>query len=74
MSAKMKRRRRHDRRKRILTHRCENALFFARGTFPASARAFATCSCGARAFSRGDDPGFHADFYDQHSYCDAEAV
>lgn len=70
MTAKMKRRRRHDRRKRILTHRRENALFFARGTFPASAIAGASCQCGARAFSRGEDPEFHDDFYTEHSYCD----
>lgn len=77
MSAKMRRRRRHDRRKRILTQRREDALFFAHGTFPASARSCAMCSCGARAFSRGDDHRFREDFHDRHAYCheydDAEA-
>lgn len=67
----MRRRRRHDRRKRILTERRENALFFAHGTFPASARSCATCSCGARAFSRGDDHRFHDEFHAAHAYCDA---
>lgn len=69
MSTKMRRRRRHDRRKRILTQRREDALFFAHGTFPASARSCAMCSCGARAFSRGDDHRFHEDFHDRHAYC-----
>ena len=69
MSAKMKRRGRQARRKRILAHRRENALFFAHGTIPASSRAFAMCSCGAAAFSRGDDPRFHEDFRDAHAYC-----
>lgn len=69
MSAKMQRRRRHDRRKRILTHRREDALFFARGTFPASSKAFAMCSCGARAFSRDGDLG---DFDERHAYCGAD--
>ena len=69
----MKRRRRHDRRKRIATERREDALFFARGTFPASARSFAMCSCGARAFSRlgGDDL---SDFDAAHDYCDSAAA
>ncbi|MCA0379790.1 MAG: hypothetical protein LCH36_10215 [Actinobacteria bacterium] len=70
MSAKMKRRRRHDRRKLILTHRRENALFFARGTIPASADRYTSCGCGAAAFSRGSDPDFFTDFSDQHSYCE----
>ncbi len=69
MSAKMKRRRRHDRRKRVLIQRREDALFFAHGTFPASAVAGAACPCGARAFSRGGEPDFQDDFYDMHSYC-----
>lgn len=70
MSAKMKRRRRHDRRKRIMTYRLENALFWARGTIPASAVAFASCSCGGSSFSRVVDPEFHADFEARHGYCD----
>jgi hypothetical protein len=69
MSAKMKRRRRHDRLKRVLTHRREDMLFFARGTFPASARSCAMCSCGARAFSR-DGNGDLDDFDEAHTYCD----
>jgi hypothetical protein len=69
MSAKMKRRRRHARRKRILTYRRENALFFARGTIPASARSFAQCSCGSRAFSR-DVADSLDDFLDAHAHCD----
>ena len=70
MSAKMRRRRRHDRRKRILTQRAEDRTFFATGRFPASATSFATCFCGARAFSRGGEPTFHEMFYEEHSYCD----
>lgn len=67
----MKRRRRHDRRKRILTERREDALFFARGTFPASARSCAMCPCGARAFSRVG--GGDLDDFDQaHAYCDEQ--
>ena len=74
MSAKMKRRRRHDRRKRILTERREDALFFSRGVFPASARSFSTCSCGALAFSRDEGDALD-DFYEAHSYCnDFEGV
>lgn len=69
MSAKMKRRRRHARRKRILTYRREDALFFARGTFPASARSFSQCSCGSRAFSR-ESPDDLDDFREAHAYCD----
>lgn len=72
MSAKMKRRRRHDRRKRILTQRREDALFFGRGVFPASAVACAVCHCGARAFSR-DAHDDLADFNDAHSYCEYAA-
>lgn len=78
MTAKMRRRRRHDRRKRILVERREEALFFAHGTFPASAVSRAVCSCGARAFSRGGEDRFHEEFDEQHSYCSefdyAEAV
>lgn len=69
MSKKMKQRRRHDRRKRILTQRRENAMFFSRGTIPASASMYASCVCGAAAFSRGEDREFHADFDAAHSYC-----
>lgn len=69
MSAKMKRRRRHDRLKRVRTHRREDRLFFTRGTFPASARCCAVCSCGARAFSRVGG-GDLDDFYGAHAYCD----
>lgn len=68
-SSKMRRRRRHDRRKRVLTHRREDALFFGRGTCPASAVSFAICSCGARAFSRGGS-GRLDDFDALHAYCD----
>jgi hypothetical protein len=72
MSAKMKRRRRHDRLKRILTHRREDMLFFAHGTFPASARSFSVCSCGSRAFSR-DGRNDLQDWDEAHAYCDTEA-
>ena len=68
MSAKMKRRRRQARLKRVRTENRENMLFFGRGTFPASAHSLATCPCGARAFSR--DPRDRLDdFYDAHAYC-----
>lgn len=71
MSAKMKRRRRHDRLKRILTERREDAAFYSRGTFPASAHVIAMCPCGARAFSRDEhDHQFLDEFYDAHAYCD----
>lgn len=70
----MRRRRRHDRRKRVLTHRREDALFFARGTFPASARAMSVCVCGARAFSRDAHGSFLDEFNDQHGYCETEAA
>jgi hypothetical protein len=70
-AAKMKRRRRHDRRKRIITLRREDALFFARGTFPGSARAGAVCVCGSRAFSR-DPHDTLDDFEEQHRYCDEQ--
>lgn len=70
----MQRRRRHDRRKRILARRREDALFFGRGTFPASACSISMCSCGARMFTR-DPRDFDAlaDFEQAHAYCD-EAV
>ena len=68
----MKRRRRHGRRKRIITHRREIGVFFAHGNFPSDARVCAICSCGARAFST--DPHDNLDdFNDAHAYCD-EAV
>lgn len=69
MSAKMKRRRRHARLKRIRTERREISLFFGRGTFPASAHSCAICSCGARAFSR-DPHDLLDDFQNAHAYCD----
>ena len=69
MSAKMMRRRRHDRRKRILTHRREDALFFSRGEVPASATAFAGCCCGSRAFSRESWRGLE-DWDEAHAYCE----
>lgn len=70
----MKRRRRHDRRKRILTERRENRLFFARGIFPASSVAVAMCPCGAAAFTRDPhDREFHAEFDARHAYCDEAA-
>lgn len=68
----MRRRRRHDRLKRVRTIRREDATFFARGTIPASARSVAICTCGARAFSRVDDYRFHEDFDDSHRYCAEE--
>lgn len=71
MSAKMARRRRHDRRKRILMRRAEDQLFFGRGTFPASAVAFAVCPCGARAFSR-DEYDRLDDFDAAHAYCEEQ--
>jgi len=73
MTAKMRRRRRHDRAKRILIQRRENALFFARGTIPASALAVSVCSCGASAFSRDAHDGLD-DFDDAHAYCDEVAA
>lgn len=69
MSAKMKRRRRHDRRKRILTERREISLFFGRRVFPASARACATCPCGSMAFSRDPHDNL-SDFMEAHAYCE----
>ncbi|MDF2991885.1 MAG: hypothetical protein K0S37_2399 [Microbacterium sp.] len=67
----MKRRRRHDRLKRIRTERHELALFFERGTFPASAQCCAMCPCGARAFSR-DPLDLLEDFYEAHAYCEVD--
>lgn len=70
MTAKMKRRRRHDRLKRIRTERHELALFFAYGRFPRGAQRMAVCPCGARAFTLDPDENLD-DFYDQHAYCEA---
>lgn len=74
MSTKMRQRRRHDRAKRVITHRRENALFFARGTIPASALAVSMCSCGAAAFSRDPYGRGLDDFNDAHAYCDEVAA
>lgn len=68
MSAKMKRRRRHDRLKRIRTEHRENMLFFTRGTFPSSAVAMAQCGCGSRAFSR-DPNDTLTDWQEVHAHC-----
>lgn len=68
MSAKMKRRRRHARRKRILRHRRELGLFYAHGRFPSWAVVCATCPCGARAFS-GDHNDLLEDFDAAHQDC-----
>lgn len=68
----MKRRRRHARLKRIRAERRELALFFAHGTFPASARCCAVCSCGSRAFSR-DPHDTLEDFDVAHAYCEEVA-
>lgn len=79
VSAKMKRRRRHDRLKRVLgerRERREDLAFYEHGTIPASATGFAQCSCGARTFTRGNDRAAHAsldEFYDAHAYCDEVA-
>lgn len=71
MSAKMKQRRSHDRRKARLTRRVEDSLFFGRGEIPASAMRFSFCSCGAQAFSRDSDGyEFFEDFDAAHAYCD----
>jgi len=72
MSAKMQRRRRHDRKKQILTRRREDRAFFEKGTVPASARSVSMCSCGSVAFSR-DGRDDLLDFDEAHAYCD-EAV
>lgn len=71
MSAKMRRRQRHNRLKRNATERRELAVFFARGTFPRSAVCCAVCSCGARAFSR-DPHDMLEDFDAAHAYCDED--
>lgn len=68
----MKRRRRHDRLKRITTRRAEDRLFFAHGTFPRSAVWCAMCSCGARSFSRDPRDRIDEDFHDVHVYCDED--
>lgn len=69
----MKRRRRQARHKRaevVRRHRTEDRRFFEDGTIPASARIFAVCSCGSRAFSR-DPRGDGLDDWDEnHAYCD----
>lgn len=68
----MKRRRRHDRLKRIRTVRREDRLFFSLGTIPRSACVVFICSCGARGFSR--DPHDRLDdVYDAHAHCDIDA-
>lgn len=75
MSAKMKRRRRHDRAKQAVTnrrHHSEDIAFFNTGRIPASARAVAMCPCGARAFSRSGR-GDLDDFNDAHAYCEVDA-
>lgn len=73
MSAKMARRKRHDRMKRVRAIRTENALFFGRGTIPATATSVSMCLCGAVAFSR-DRRDDLSDFSDVHSYCDEAAT
>lgn len=73
MSVKMQRRRRQQRLKQVRRIRREDALFFGRGVFPASARAFASCVCGAQAFSRSAADLLIEEFYDRHAYCDDEA-
>lgn len=72
MSPKMKRRNRHNRLKRIRTHRRENSMFYAHGDIPASAVMVATCTCGSTAFSRTMDPDFYHDFELAHAYCDLD--
>lgn len=69
MSAKMKRRRRHVRAKRISSERRELGLFYTHGRFPSWSIACAMCPCGARAFT-GDPRDTLDDFHDQHTYCD----
>lgn len=54
-----------------LTHRREDAEFYAHGAIPASSTAVALCSCGARAFTR-DESGDLGDFEDAHAYCNDE--
>jgi CMP-2-keto-3-deoxyoctulosonic acid synthetase len=71
MSAKMKQRRAHNRRKVRVTRRREDALFFGRSEIPASAMWFSICPCGARAFTRDSrDYEFMDDFHAAHSWCD----
>ncbi|GAA2577485.1 hypothetical protein GCM10009862_16000 [Microbacterium binotii] len=65
----MLRRRRSTRAKRIERERREVGLFFAHGTFPASAVCCAMCGCGARAFSREAHDTLE-DFYEAHAYCE----
>lgn len=75
MSAKMKRRRRHDRLKRVLLERRyhrEDVIFFETGRFPASIVSACVCSCGARAFSRTAHDRTTEEFYAAHAYCDEE--
>ena len=55
-----------------LTHRREDAAFYEHGTIPASATAVTICSCGARAFARGEHPDL-SDFDASHAYCDEAA-
>jgi hypothetical protein len=69
MSAKMRRRHRHNRLKRIASERRELGMFWAHGRFPSWATSCAMCPCGARAFS-GDPNDTLDDFYNQHAYCD----
>lgn len=75
MSAKMKRRRRQDRVKRVRTnlrHHGEDMAFFETGRIPSSAWSVVMCPCGARAFSRsgyGDLDDFNA----AHAYCEVDA-
>ncbi|MDP3209774.1 MAG: hypothetical protein Q8M65_11540 [Rhodoglobus sp.] len=68
MSSRMKQRQARDRKKRTLAHQRENGLFFAHGTFPASARTATQCRCGARAFSRDAHDNLD-DFREAHEYC-----
>lgn len=72
MSAKMQRRRRHDRKKRVERERREwreDSVFFATGRVPASATSISMCSCGAVAFTRGRDRGLIEEFSEAHAWC-----
>lgn len=71
MTAKMRRRRRQARAKRLRTERREDGLFYAHGTIPASATAASICSCGARAFARGEHLD---DFQEAHADCGDSAA
>lgn len=74
MSPKMRRRIRHDRLKRVVIerrHRREDALFYATGRVPASARMASICCCGASAFSRDAHDDLD-DFNLCHEYCEVE--